>query len=140
MAEKFRYGPLVYNCFGEEDDSGNYWWPGNPPVAYEQPEGVWKIPIDAQGNQCLPGECILHPCCRVEEWTTHSVLDKIPSLDWCREWFEENFLVIQDHQVCRYILRWCWHNYQYEDKWQEFSAGKTVDQMIGEIWPDVPKS
>ena len=40
MAEKFRYGPLVFNSFGEEDDSGNYWWPGNPPVAYEAASGA----------------------------------------------------------------------------------------------------
>jgi hypothetical protein len=62
MTEKFRYGPLVYNCFGDDDDSGNYWWSGSKiVVGYEQPEGVWKIPVDELGNQCLPGECILHP-------------------------------------------------------------------------------
>jgi hypothetical protein len=37
MAEKFTYGPLVYNSLNEEsDDSGNYWWAGNAPVAYEE--------------------------------------------------------------------------------------------------------
>lgn len=140
MTEKFKYGPLVYNCFGEEDDSGNYWWAGNPPVAYEAESGPYRIPVDSNGNQCLPGECILHPNCRVEEWETDKPLSDVPSLAWCRSWFEDNFLVISDYQVCKYILRWYWWNKQYQNEWQEFSAGKTVDEMIGEIWPDVPKS
>ena len=140
MSEKFRYGPLVYNSFGEADDSGNYWWPGNPPVAYEQESGPFRIPIDAEGSQCLPGDCILHPNCRVEEWESFE-LYKVPSLTWCRTWFEDNFLVVSDYQICRYIIRWCNHNYRYEDShgWQEYTKDKTVNKMIGEIWPDVHK-
>ena len=134
MAEKFRYGPLVYNCFGEEDDSGNYWWSGSPPVAYEQPSGVYRIPVDAMGNQCLPGECILHPNCRVEEWESFELF-KIPSLSWCKDWFEENFLIVSDYDVCRYILRWC--SYNYGDAFYQWKINKTIDEMIGEIWPDV---
>jgi hypothetical protein len=136
MAEKFRYGPLVFNSFGEEDDSGNYWWPGNPPVAYEQPTGVYRIPVDSNGNQCLPGECILHPNCRVEEWESFELF-KIPSLSWCKEWFDENFLVVSDYQVCRYIVRWCGYNYQHRDDWKEYKLNNTINEMIGEIWPDV---
>ena len=52
MAEKFTYGPLIYNFIGDDDTSGNYWWPGNPPVAYEQESGVFRIPVDKDGNQC----------------------------------------------------------------------------------------
>ena len=106
MAEKYTYGPLVYNHFGDDDDSGNYWWNGKPIVGYEQPEGIWKIPVDEDRNQCLPGESILHPCCRVERFTSHPVLGDVPELDWCREWFEDNFLIVSDWDVCRYILRW----------------------------------
>ena len=141
MSEKFRYGPLVYNSFGEADDSGNYWWPGNPPVAYEAESGPFRIPVDAEGNQCLPGDCILHPNCRVEEWESFESF-KVPSLTWCREWFDDNFLVVSDYQICRYIIRWCNHNYRYDNDhvWIPFTKDKTIDEMIGEIWPDVQTS
>jgi hypothetical protein len=140
MTEKFRYGPLVYNCFGEDDDSGNYWWSGAPIVGYEQPEGIWKIPVDADGNQCLPGECILHPCCRVEEWDDHVVLGKIPALTWCRSWFDDNFLIIDDYTVCRYIVRWMWWNNINNEVYKQFFKGKQVEEVIKEIWPDVTTS
>ena len=140
MAEKFRYGPLVYNCFGDEDDSGNYWWVGNPPVAYEEPTGVYRIPIDAEGNQCLPGECILHPNCRVEEWNEHDILGSIPSLDWCRSWFEDNFLVIDNYTVCRYIVRWMLWNHNKDETYKQYFKGKRLEEVIGEIWPDVMTS
>ena len=140
MAEKFRYGPLVYNCFGDEDDSGNYWWVGNPPVAYEEPTGVYRIPIDAEGNQCLPGECILHPNCRVEEWDEHDILGPIPSLDWCRSWFEDNFLIIDDYTVCRYIVRWMLWNHNKDETYKQYFNDKRLEEVIGEIWPDVMTS
>ena len=136
MEEKFRYGPLVYNAVGDDSDEGNYWWPGNPPVAYEQESGPFRIPVDANGNQCLPGESILHPNCRVEKWESFE-LCKIPSLSWCREWFEDNFLIVSDYDICRYILRWCDWNYQHKEVWKDHKKNKTIDEMIGEIWPDV---
>ena len=140
MAEKFRYGPLVYNCFGEEDDSGNYWWSGNKIVGYEEPTGVYRIPIDAEGNQCLPGDCILHPNCHVQEWDDHVVLGSIPSVEWCRSWFEDNFLVIDDYTICKYILRWMWYNNKNKDEYKKFFSGKQVEGLINEIWPDVTTS
>ena len=79
MAEKFRYGPLVYNCFGEEDDSGNYWWPGNPPVAYEQPEGVRFLLTHKVINVCQ--ESVFSSLLSRKDRLL-VVLDKIPSLDW----------------------------------------------------------
>ena len=137
MGEKFRYGPLVYNSFGEDDDSGNYWWPGNPPVAYEAESGPYRMPVDADGNQCLPGESILHPNCRVEEWETNKPLSMLPSLEWCRSWFDDNFLIVSDYDVCRYILRWYNWNNRSMPGWVDFSKNKTIEEMIGEIWPDV---
>ena len=137
MGEKFRYGPLVYNSFGEDDDSGNYWWPGNPPVAYEAESGPYRMPVDADGNQCLPGESILHPNCRVEEWETNKPLSMLPSLEWCRSWFDDNFLIVSDYDVCRYILRWYNWNNRSTPEWVDFSKNKTIEEMIGEIWPDV---
>ncbi len=49
MTEKFRYGPLVWNHIDDEDDSGNYWWPGLSPVKYDE----MGIPSDIKGLQCL---------------------------------------------------------------------------------------
>ena len=145
MAEKFKYGPLVYNSINDESDEGNYWWPGNPPVAYEAESGPFRIPVDANGNQCLPGESILHPNCRVEKWESFELCKipslllrcKIPSLSWCREWFEDNFLIVSDYDVCRYILRWCNWNYQWDLEWVEFVKNKTIDELINEIWLNV---
>ena len=51
--EKFKYGPIIYNCVDEEDDSGNYYWAGEPPVAYDQ----WGVPVDRHGKQTLPLDC-----------------------------------------------------------------------------------
>ena len=137
MAEKFKYGPLVWNSFGEDDDSGNYWWPGNPPVAYEEPSGPYRIPVDEAGSQCLPGESILHPNCRVEDWETDTIISNVPSLSWCMEWFEENFLLVSEYQVCKYIIRWYSWNNKGKSEWVDYSKNKTIDEMIGEIWPDV---
>lgn len=138
--EKFTYGPLVYNFFGEEDDSGNYWWTGDPPVGYEEDSGVFRIPVCANGNQCLPGDTILHPNCSVEEWDECAVFGQKPSLSWCREWFEDNFLIIDDKTLCKYILRWMWWNKQSDQDWLTWSAGKTTPEMIEELWPDVTTS
>jgi hypothetical protein len=141
MTEKYRYGPLIYNCFGDDDDSGNYWWSGNPPVGYEAESGPYRIPIDADGNQCLPGECILHPNCKVKEFEYNQVLDDdLPSVSWCKDWFVDNFLIVSDWQVCKYILRWYWWNNQHEAKWKAFANGKTKEEMIQELWPDAHKS
>ena len=180
MAEKFRYGPLVYNCFGDEDDSGNYWWNGPPVVGYEQAEGIWKIPIDENGNQCLPGDCILHPNCRVQEWDektltypitfrknkkviqkTQTFSASIPNLDWCKQWFEDNYLIIDDYTVCKYIVRWMWLNNEYKtflednrkqiviEAMQEKDINKVsldisnntlIERLISELWPDVTTS
>lgn len=142
MAEKFTYGPLVYNCFGDDDDSGNYWWPGNPPVGYEEETGPYRIPVDAEGNQCLPGESILHPNCRVEEFEYNETLeDDLPSLAWCRTWFEDNFLEIDNWTVCKYILRWQNHNFENSESWQIFKSRFTsVPELMEALWPDVHKS
>jgi hypothetical protein len=137
MAEKFKYGPLIWNSFGENDESGNYWWSGSPPVAYEEPSGPYRIPVDEAGNQCLPGECILHPNCRVEDWETDTIISNVPSLSWCMEWFEDNFLLVSEYQVCKYIIRWYDWNNKGKSEWVDYSKNKTIDEMIGEIWPDV---
>ena len=61
---------------------------------------IWKIPVDENGNQCLPGESILHPC-RVED-SHRTLIGDVPALAWCREWFEDNFLIIEDWRLSLY--------------------------------------
>ena len=138
MTEKIKYGPLVYNHFGDPDDSGNYWWAGNPPVAYEEESGPYRIPVDEDGNQCLPGNCILHPNCDVEEWESFELF-KVPSLTWVRSWFDDNFLIIEDYDVCRYILRWCDYNYTngHIAEFIDWKKEKSMKEMVADIWPDV---
>ena len=100
MAEKFKYGPLVYNCFGEDDDSGNYWWAGAPPVAYEEPSGPFRMPVDEYGNQCLPGNCILHPNCSIDEWESFELFP-VPSLPV----FFQGQLTIQPAQKTKNVAK-----------------------------------
>ena len=68
--EQYKYGPLVYNTANSDDDSGNYYWSGEPPVGYDNE----KIPVDSRGFQCLDAvQCPLHPGYTVtEENTEHN--------------------------------------------------------------------
>ena len=61
--DKFKYGPLVYNTIEDEDDSGNYWWPGLAPVEYD----LMGIPIDSKGLQCLSLQSPLHPAYTIKD-------------------------------------------------------------------------
>ena len=141
MGEKFVYGPLIYNHFGDDDDSGNYWWPGSKPVGYEQESGPYRIPVDAKGFQCLDGESILHPNCRVEEFEYNEVFDHdIPKLEWCRKWFEENFLIVSDKLIIKYIFRWHVQNTLCNDNnnWKHLlEKYKSVEEIMEAAWPDV---
>ena len=56
MTEKFKFGPLIWNHIDDDDDSGNYWWPGLRPLRYDD----MGIPTDAKGLQCLPMSCPVH--------------------------------------------------------------------------------
>jgi len=62
--EQFKYGPIVYNTSDTDDDSGNYYWAGEPPVGYDST----GLPIDSRGFQCLDAvQCPLHPSYQVTE-------------------------------------------------------------------------
>lgn len=100
--KKFKYGPLVYNCINEENEDGNYYWPGDPPVEYDQ----WGIPIDTNGKQCLGLDCPFHPFHVFEDYEQGPGGFKIPKTfkvyyDWC----EENFLVVTKHHIITDILQ-----------------------------------
>ena len=60
MAERFKYGPLIYDTVDDVEDidgGGNYWWAGLHPVGYDE----MGIPVDSQGLQCLPLSSPFHP-------------------------------------------------------------------------------
>ena len=101
--EKFKYGPLIWNCIGEEEDDeeGNYYWPGNPPVAYDE----WDLPVDKDGKQCLPLSSPFHPHYVFTDTITTKYGIKFPaSLKDYKEWLSNNFLVFDELAVKRNII------------------------------------
>ena len=98
----FSYGPLTWASI-ENRIKGNFLYKGDYPVEYDNN----GIPIDDEGNQCLPITCPLHP----DYKPTNPVLspminDTLPSnLEWKR-WFEENYIQIDNARIMREILRW----------------------------------
>ena len=94
--EKYSYGPLIYNTTADEDDSGNFYWNGMPPVGYDDMD----IPIDPNGNQCLPFECPLHPnhspsAVEYNNWLE----DELPTWDSFEEWFDDNFINVTPRDI-----------------------------------------
>ena len=136
--EKYTYGPLVYNSTTDEDDSGNFYWNGMPPVGYD-PMG---IPIDPNGNQCLSFECPLHPnhtpkYTEKNEWLG----EDLPTVGSFSEWFDDNFIDVKERDVYFYILRW--YSLQGSSNLNNLLAkaeGKSIDEMIDLAWPDALKS
>ena len=99
--EKFKYGPLVWNCIGDENEEGNYYWPGNPPVAYDE----MGLPIDKDGRQCLPIDCPFHPHYSFKDFITSKYGIKFPaSLKDYEEWLDKNFIVFDESTVKRNIV------------------------------------
>ena len=89
---KFKFGPITYNCVDEEDDSGNYYWAGEPPVSYDR----WGIPVDRHGKQTLPLDCPFHPFHKFESVVKSKVIPhiSIPASTKCYfDWCDENFVV-----------------------------------------------
>jgi hypothetical protein len=103
MKEKFKYGPLIYNHMEDEDDSGNYWWPGISVVGYDR-DG---IPIDSAGLQCLPLNSPVHPFYEPKDSVFSSTIqDHLPSIKEWKEWFDKEFIEISEKRIKREILRW----------------------------------
>ena len=99
--EKFKYGPLVWNCIGDENEEGNYYWPGNPPVAYDE----MGLPVDKDGRQCLPMDCPFHPHYYFKDFITSTDGIKFPvSFKDYEEWLEKNFIVFDKTTVKRDIV------------------------------------
>ena len=102
--EKFKYGPLIWNSSGDEDDDGNYYWAGMPPVAYD----AMEIPVDMEGRQCLPNDCPFHPHYEFKE-TRSSKYDayvQLPlSFKEYKDWLEKNFIVFDEKPVKKDIIK-----------------------------------
>ena len=137
--EKYKYGPLEYITKGMDDDEGNYYWNGLPPVGYDKV----GIPIDQNGNQCLDISCPLHPSWEPYEAEYSGVLAyNIPTINHFRHWFDENFLEISDEQTKRYILKW-WHARAltstpfYAELLKKYSS---VEEIMEAVWPDEQQS
>ena len=135
--EKYRYGPLVYNSTTDEDDSGNFYWNGMPPVGYDE----MGIPIDPNGNQCLPFECPLHPNhsptnFKYNEWLE----DELPTWESFEEWFDDNFINVSVRSIYLFILRWYSLQGEKLDNLYEKSSHHSIQQMIDLAWPEAPNS
>lgn len=136
MEKQFKYGPLVYNTNQSEEDEGNYFWNGSPPVGYDES----GIPIDANGNQCLSINSPLHPAFDPAETVFSEVLQsRIPTINCFRKWFDENFLIISDDQIKRYIIKW-WRNKAARDNYHSYlnvlHNYSSVEEIMEAVWPD----
>jgi len=129
---KYRYGPLIFNFTGEVDDSGNYYWNGLPAVGYDE----MSIPIDENGRQCLPVECPLHPAYEPTETVfNHFLQMDLPTLDSFREWFEDNFLMLTDTQLKKYILRWVSFQQTKTPQYFEMQINySSIEAIIEDVW------
>ena len=138
--EKYKFGPLVYVTGVMDDSEGNYFWAGLPPVGYDE----FGVPIDKNGLQCLDISCPLHPAWTPTETSYSEILKTdIPSIEYTKKWFEDNFLIISDDQVKRYIMKW-WSarasrdNYHaYLNVLQNYSS---IEEVQEAVWPDEQQS
>tara|TARA_B110000483_G_C17796610_1_gene389679 strand:- start:75 stop:527 length:453 start_codon:yes stop_codon:yes gene_type:complete len=146
--EQFKYGPLVYNTVESDDDSGNYYWPGNgmPPVGYDE----YNIPIDSKGFQCLDAQqCPLHPHYEViddvvkggKAMEYNDALGcNIPTLDHFNGWFENTFIKVEPRNLAFFVLRWI--NFQPDDHpatsaLYEKYAQLDIEDIINAVWPSL---
>ena len=137
--EKYKYGPLVYNTtHPEDDDSGNFYWPGLPPVGYDD----LGIPVDEKGLQCLDDSSPLHPHHVPREVERNLAIGcELPTREAVKQWFDDNFLIVSDWDVCRFILRWYNLQLQQTDLYTSIATtSKSIEEVIEKIWPDVQKS
>ena len=133
MTEKFKYGPLVWNHVDEEDDSGNYWWPGLVPVKYDE----MGIPVDEKNLQCLPITCPVHPGYSIKHSVFNVALqDYLPSIDEWQTWFEEQFIIIDKTRIQREVLRWYSKQRNKSQRFYELqNRVNSLDEMREEVWP-----
>ena len=134
--EKFKYGPLIWNCINEDDESGNYFWNGKPPVGYDR----LGIPIDEAGMQCLSIRSPVHPTWQADhkrfEFNEY-MSQPIPSVQQVKEWFDDNFLIVTPKQCKKYIIKWLSQNLGVRN---EFYLGlkkdsNSLEDVMDKLWP-----
>tara|TARA_B100000519_G_scaffold91005_1_gene79161 strand:- start:676 stop:1122 length:447 start_codon:yes stop_codon:yes gene_type:complete len=100
------YGPLIYaKDFFEDDGIANYFWPGSPPVGYNN----LGIPIDEEGMECLDLRCPLHPSwmplkseMEYNEYLGFSIPSYYPYIDWLKQ----NNLSCTPEQAKKLLFKW----------------------------------
>ena len=141
---KYSYGPLVWNCTSDEDESGNFFWPGLPPCGYD----TSGIPIDERGMQCLPMQSIVHPDYQpTETFYCDVVQSDLPTIASARLWLDDNFLIVTDRQVARLIIRWydlqvkkTTSSTRIKQIWAKLvNTYRTRDRLVDAIWSNLPK-
>ena len=133
--EKFKFGPLIWNSANEDDESGNYYWNGSPPVDYDE----LGIPVDEDGMQCLPIQSPVHPSWTgsKENFEYNEFLGfKIPSVESTKEWFDDNFLVISEKQSKKYIIKWIRTHRGTHPGYFKLTLGVTsMKEIMDRLWP-----
>ena len=134
--EKFKYGPLIWDHIEEDDNSGNYWWSGSPPVNYDE----MGIPIDQRGLQCLPLSSPVHPNYESKHPVFNLPLgEHLPSIKEWKEWFDFHFIEISEHRIKCEILRWYVKDTGRRRLSKKFrklqSKCNSIDEMVEAVWP-----
>ena len=137
---KYKYGPLVWNCNNEDDEDGNFYWYGDPPIGYDE----IGIPIDSRGFQCLSIESPIHPLYQPKETSFHPILDvDLPTINDFTPWFEEHFLVITPVKIARLILSWYDQQSKQGNRYDLWIKAKTKyktkERLVTVLWPDLAK-
>ena len=133
MTEKFKFGPLIWNHIDDDDDSGNYWWPGLAPVDYDKS----GIPVDTKGLQCLPMSCPVHPGYEIKYSVFNKkIKDHLPAFKEWKDWFENHFIEIDEARIKRDILRWySRHRYKSKNFFELHESVNSLDEMVEAVWP-----
>ena len=134
--EKYKYGPLVFNTTADDDDSGNFYWNGMPPVGYDS----MNIPIDPNGHQCLPFDCPLHPNHEPSAFQYNKWLaDELPTWHSFEAWFDDNFVNVPSRDIYFYILRWYALKPDNLENLISKAGANSINQLIDLCWPDTIK-
>lgn len=133
--QKFIYGPLIYNTWADSEESGNYYWPGSPPVGYDE----MGIPVDEAGNQCLDVSSPLHPSYVPTETEWNELIgDYLPVPASILPWFEDAGLIVDERLAKRYIVRW-YEKCGWKRPTRAYGALShqctSVEEVIDKLWP-----
>ena len=135
--EQYKYGPLTWATI--DDDSGNYYYPGTPPIGYDN-QG---IPIDERGLQCLDILCPVHPDYQMKDAQFCAAIhDYLPTVKEWTEWFEKEFIDISEERCQREIVRWYNKQSSQTKEFQELasncsSIAELAEKIFGNHTEDV---